>query len=102
MGNWLGLVALSLAVYDHTHSAGSVAALLFAWQALPAFAVPFVVARVEAAKRHPEPSGLYLFEAVVTGGLVLAVWQFSLAAVLVLAMLDGAAALAANSLLRAA
>jgi len=102
LGSWLGLVALSLAVFDHTHSALSVAALLFAWQALPAFVVPFVVARVEASKHHSEPSGLYFFEAVATAGLALAVWRFSLAAVLVLAALDGTAALAANALLRAA
>lgn len=102
LGSWLGLVALSLAVFDHTHSALSVAALLFAWQALPAFVVPVVVARVEASKRHSEPSGLYFFEAVVTAGLAFAVWHFSLAAVLVLAAFDGTAALAANSLLRAA
>ena len=102
LGNWLGLVALSLAVFDHTHSALTVAALLFAWQALPAFVVPFVVARVEASKHHSEPSGLYFFEAIVTAGLALAVWRFSLAAVLVLAALDGTATLAANALLRAA
>ena len=40
LGTWFGLVALSLAVFDHTHSALAVAALLFAGQALPAFVVP--------------------------------------------------------------
>ena len=29
LGSWVGLVALSLAVFDHTHSALAVAALLF-------------------------------------------------------------------------
>jgi len=102
LGSWLGLVALSLAVFDHTHSALSVAGLLLAWQALPAFLVPAVVARVEASTRRSEPSGLYFFEGVVTAALALAVWRFSLAAVLVLAVLDGTAALAANALLRTA
>ena len=49
LGTWFGLVALSLAVFDHTHSALAVAALLFAGQALPAFVVPALVARVEAS-----------------------------------------------------
>src|SRR2546421_381459 len=47
LGTWLGTVALSLAVYDHTHSALAVAALLFAGQALPAFVVPALIARLE-------------------------------------------------------
>ena len=101
LGSWLGLVALSLAVFDHTHSALSVAGLLLAWQALPAFVVPAVVARAEASRRRSVLSALYLFEGVVTAGLAVAVWHFSLPAVLVLSVLDGTGALAANSLLRA-
>lgn len=101
LGNWIGLVALSLAVYDHTHDALAVAALLLAWQALPAFLVPAVVARVEATDRRGGLSALYALEAVATGGLALLVSHFSLPTVLVLALLDGTAALAANSLLRA-
>ena len=77
LGNWLGLVALSLAVFDHTHSALSVAALLFAWQALPAFVVPAVVARIEASKRRSGLSRVYFFEALVTAGLAALVWHFS-------------------------
>jgi hypothetical protein len=101
LGSWVGLVALSLAVFDHTHSALAVAALLFAWQALPAFVVPAVVARVEASARGSELSGLYFFEAVATTALAVLLWHFSLPAVLLLAALDGTAALAANALLRA-
>jgi len=101
LGSWVGLVALSLAVFDHTHSALAVAALLFAWQALPAFLVPAVVARVEASARRSELSGLYFFEAVATATLAVLLWHFWLPAVLLLAALDGTAALAANALLRA-
>src|SRR4029077_9769885 len=84
LGSWIGLVALSLAVFDHTHEALAVAALLLAWQALPAFLVPAVVARVEAADRRGGLSALYALEAVVTAGLALLVSHFSLAGVLVL------------------
>jgi MFS transporter len=101
LGNWIGLVALSLAVFDHTHEALAVAALLLAWQALPAFLVPALVARVEASDRRGGLSALYALEAVVTGGLALLLSHFSLPAVLVLALIDGTAALAANALLRA-
>jgi predicted MFS family arabinose efflux permease len=101
LGTWFGLVALSLAVFDHTHSALAVAALLMAWQALPAFIVPAVVARVEASQRGRELSGLYFFEAVTTVALAILLWHFWLPAVLLLAAIDGTAALAASALLRA-
>jgi MFS family permease len=101
LGTWIGLVALMVAVYDHTHSAPAVAALLFAWQALPAFVVPAVVARVEASRRRSELSALYVFEAVATAALAALLWSFWLPALLLLALLDGIAALAASALLRA-
>jgi len=101
LGTWFGLLALLLAVFDHTHSAIAVAALLFAGQALPAFVVPALVARVEASSRGGELSGLYFFEAVVTALLAVLLWHFWLPAVLLLVALDGTAALAASALLRA-
>jgi MFS family permease len=101
LGSWVGLVALSLAVFDHTHSAFAVAALLFAWQAVPALLTSAVVARVEASARRSELSGLYVFEAITTAALAILLWHFWLPAVLLLATLDGTAALAANALLRA-
>jgi predicted MFS family arabinose efflux permease len=102
LGSWMGLVALSLAVFDHTHSALAVSALLFAWQALPAFLVPPLVARVEASARRSELSALYFFEAAATAAIAILLGHFWLPGILVLALLDGTAALAANSLLRAA
>ena len=101
LGTWFGLVALMVAVFDHTHSALAVAALLLTWEALPAFVVPAVVARVEASRRRGELSGLYFFEAVTTAALAVLLFHFWLPAVLLLAALDGTAALAASALLRA-
>jgi Major Facilitator Superfamily len=101
LGTWVGLVALSLAVFDHTHNAFAVAALLFAWQAVPALLASVVVARVEASARHGGLSTLYVFEAVVTAALAVFLWHFWLPAILLLAALDGTAALAASALLRA-
>ncbi len=101
VGTWLGIVAMLVAVFDHTHSALAVSAFLLAGQALPAFIVPVIVARVEASKRRSELSGLYVFEAVVTALLAVLLWHFWLPGVLLLAALDGTAALTASALLRA-
>jgi predicted MFS family arabinose efflux permease len=100
LGGWFGLLALVLAVYDHTHSALAVSALMFGSLALPALVVPAVVAKVEASQRRRELSALYVFEALMTAGLAVLLWNFSLAAILVLVTLDGIAALAASALLR--
>lgn len=103
LGTWFGYVALSVAVFDHTHSALAVAALLVAGQVLSAFLVPAVVARIEMRGARGGLSGLYLIEALATAALALvALLHFSLPAVLVLVAIDGTAALAASALLRTA
>ncbi|MCW3031169.1 MAG: transporter [Solirubrobacterales bacterium] len=102
LGTWIGVVALSLAVFDHTHSAIAVGGLLIAGQVLPAFAVPIVVARVEASSRRGELTALYVFEGIVAAGLGVLLLNFWLPGVLLLAALDGTAALAASALLRTA
>jgi len=102
LGTFLGLIALLVVVYDHTHNALAISALLLAWQALPAFAVPPLVARVESSRRGLELSGLYFFEAVTTAAIALLVGHFWLPGLLFLAALDGTAALASGALLRAA
>jgi predicted MFS family arabinose efflux permease len=102
LGTWFGMIALMVAVFDRTHSALAVAGLLLAWQALPAFVVPGLVAKVEASARRSELSGLYFFEAAATSTLAILLWNFWLPAVLLVAALDGTASLAASALLRAA
>lgn len=100
LGTWIGTIALSVAVFDHTRSALAVAATLVAAQVLPAFAVPPLVAKVEASTRRRELSALYFFEAFATAALAFLLWHFWLPAVLLLVALDGTAALAASALLR--
>lgn len=102
LGTWFGFIALSIAVFDHTHSALAVAALLVIGQAIPALLTPALVARVEASSRRGTLSALYLFEAAATAALAaLLLWRFSLPAILLLVALDETAALAASALLRA-
>jgi Na+/melibiose symporter-like transporter len=100
LGSWFGLLALAVAVFDHTHSALAVAGLLLAGEALPAFLVMPVVARLES-NHGGEITGLYWFEAAVTAALAVLVGNFWLPAILVLVAVDGTAALAASALLRA-
>jgi len=100
LGTWIGTIAVSLAVFDHTHSALAVAATLVAAQVLPAFAVPALVAKIEASRSRRELSGLYFFEAATSVCLAVLLWHFWLPALLLLIALDGTAALAASALLR--
>ncbi|HEV2975440.1 MAG TPA: MFS transporter [Solirubrobacteraceae bacterium] len=102
VGTWFGFVALSVGVFDHTHSALAVAALLASGQVLPAFLVPAIVARVEASRGRGLLSALYAVEALATAALVVLLWNFWLPAILLLVAIDGTAALAASALLRAA
>jgi MFS transporter len=101
LGTWFGYVALSVAVFAHTHSALGVAALLVTGQALPAILVPGLVARIEASSRRSRLSALYAFETLATLALAVLLWHFWLPAILLLVALDGTAALAASALLRA-
>jgi MFS family permease len=99
LGTWFGTVALSVAVYDHTHSAVAVTALFVA-RFLPALAVPALVARVEASPRRGRLSVIYAIEGACAAALAGLVWHFWLPAILALVALDGAGALAASALLR--
>jgi MFS family permease len=99
LGTWFGTVALSVAVYDHTHSAVAVTALFLA-RFLPALAVPALVARVEASPRRGRLSAIYALEGLTAAGLAALIWQFWLPGILLLVALDGAGALTASSLLR--
>lgn len=100
LGTWFGTVALSLAVFDRTHSAIDVAAVLIAAQVVPAFVVPAVIARVEASRGRHELSALLYVEAVAIGAVAALLSHFWLPGVLLLVAVDGTAALAANALLR--
>lgn len=101
LGNWFGYIALSVAVYDHTHSAIAVAGLFIAARFLPALLVPALVARAEASPRRGELSRLYIAEGLTAAALAVLLWHFWLPAILILVAIDGTAGMAANALLRA-
>jgi MFS family permease len=101
LGDWMGLIALSVLVYDQTGSALATAALFIGTGFLPAMLAPVLVAKVELPSPRYALPVLYCAEAAVFAGLALLALNFSLVGVIVLAAIDGALMLAARSLTRA-
>jgi MFS family permease len=100
LGNWLGTVALAVAVFDHTRSALAVAGLFVSVGFLPAVFATAGVAWLESLGRRGILAALYCVQALTTGGLAVLVLHPVLAPILVLAAVDGVAALVAKALLR--
>ena len=101
MGDWLGLIALSVLVFDRTDSAMATAALFLGTGVIPALLTPVVVARLERPPPRFVLPTIYAGEAAAFLGLALLADNFSLAAVVAVAAIDGALALTAKTLTRA-
>jgi MFS family permease len=101
LGDWMGIIALSVLVFDHTESALATAALFLGTRFLPALIAPALVTQVEKPPPRLALPVIYCGEAAAFGGLALLAGDFSLAAVVALAAVDGALALAGRALTRA-
>lgn len=102
LGDWMGIVALSVLVFDQTGSALATAALFLGTRFLPALIAPVLVARVEGPPPRFTLPAIYCGEAAAFGALALLAGEdFFLAGVIVLAVVDGALALAGRALTRA-
>lgn len=102
LGDWMGIVALAVLVFDRTGSALATAALFLGTRFLPALLAPALVARLEQFSPRFALPLLYCGETAAFGGLALLAGEgFSLAAVIALATLDGTLALAGRALTRA-
>jgi MFS family permease len=101
LGDWMGIVALSVLVYDRTGSALATTVLFLGTGFLPAVLAPVIVVRAEQPPPRFVLPVLYAGEAAAFAGLALLASHFTLAGVFALAALDGALALAARSLTRA-
>jgi MFS family permease len=101
LGDWMGLVALSVLVFDQTGSALATAGLFLGTRFLPALLAPVIVARAELPPPRYALPVIYCGEAAAFGALALFAGDFSLAAVIVLATIDGALALTGRALTRA-
>ncbi len=102
LGDWMGIVALSVLIYDRTGSAMATALLFIGTRFLPAFLAPILVVRIERPPPRFALPVIYCGEAAAFAGLALfAGKDFALAAVIVLAAVDGVLALAGRALTRA-
>jgi MFS family permease len=101
-GNWIGEIALTLLVYDRTHSALATAGLFLALRFLPALVAPFLTVRVETLRARVVVTVLYVIEGFFFGGIAWLAHHFSLGAVLALGGLDGLLAITAKALTRSA
>ena len=101
LGNWLGEIALAVHVFDQTGSPMATAALFCGMQFLPALLGPPIVARLENLPARLTLPALYAAESAAFGVLALLAHEFVLAAVVVLAIVDGSIASAARALTRA-
>jgi MFS family permease len=101
LGDWMGIIALSVLVFEQTDSALATAALFIGTRFLPALLAPLLVTRMEQPPPRLALPVIYCGEAAAFGALALLADDFSLAAVIVLATVDGALALAGRSLTRA-
>ncbi|HYH60905.1 MAG TPA: MFS transporter [Solirubrobacterales bacterium] len=104
LGNWLGEIALAIVVFEVTGSPLAVAALFVAMQFVPALTTPLLVARIDAMSSRRALPLLYLGEAAAFCALAVLATDstFVLAAVFVIAAVDGTLATAARARTRAA
>lgn len=102
LGDWMGIVALSVLVFDRTGSAMATAGLFLGTRFLPALIAPVLVAKVEQPPPRFALPVIYCGEAAAFGALALLAGNgFFLAGVVVLAAIDGALALTGRALTRA-
>ncbi len=101
LGDWMGMVALSVLVFDRTGSALATAGLFVGTRFVPAVLAPVLVARAEQPPPRLVLPALYAGEAAAFAALALLAAHFSLAAVLAIGAIDGALALTGRSLTRA-
>lgn len=101
LGDWMGIIALSVLVFDRTGSALATAALFLGTRFLPALLAPILVAQAEKPPPRYALPVIYCGEAAAFGALAVLAGHFSLPVVIALAAVDGALALAGRALTRA-
>lgn len=95
-------VSLAYVIYRRTGSAVGATAFFLCAMFIPALLSPVVVARLDQRATRPVLSGLYAIEGALYLALAGATSSFSLAAVLILVLLDGTLGVSARALSRAA
>lgn len=101
LGDWMGIVALSVLVFDQTDSAFATMGLFLGTRFVPSLLGPLFVVRAERVPPRYALPIIYCGEAACFGGLAYLATNFSLAGVIAVATVDGALALTGRSLTRA-
>jgi MFS family permease len=101
LGDWMGIVALSVLVFERTGSVLATTLLFLGTGFLPALLAPLLVVRAESPPPRFALPVIYCGEAAAFGALALLASHFSLAAIVVIATVDGALALSGRALTRA-
>jgi MFS family permease len=101
LGDWMGIIALSVLVFEQTDSALATAGLFLGTRFLPALAAPILVTRGERPPPRFALPVIYCGEAAAFAALALLAGNFSLGTVILVAAVDGALALTGRSLTRA-
>jgi MFS family permease len=100
LGDWMGIIALSVLVFDSTDSALATAALFLGTRFVPALLAPILVTRAERPPPRFALPFIYCGEAAAFAGLALVASDFALGWVVLLAAVDGALALVGRALTR--
>jgi MFS family permease len=100
-GDWMGIVALSVLVFEQTDSALALTGVFLGTRFLPALLAPILVTRGERPPPRLALPVIYCGEAAAFAALALLAGNFSLAPVIAVATIDGALALTGRSLTRA-
>lgn len=98
----IGTVALAVLVYRRTGSAVGATAFFLCAQTIPGLISPIVVARIDQRPVRRVLPVLYAIEALAFAALAWVTTRFALAPTLVLALVDGVAAVSARAIARAA
>ena len=101
LGDWMGIVALSVLVLEQTDSALATTLLFLGNFFVPALLAPLLVVRVERPPPRFVLPAIYAGEAAAFGALALLAGHFSLTAIVIVATLDGVLALTSRTLTRA-
>jgi MFS family permease len=102
LGDFVGLVALSVLVYDRTGDPLATSGLFIAAEFAPALFAPILTARIDRYRPLRVLAALYAAEGILFAGLAGLADVFSLPAVYALVFLDGVLMLSARGISRSA
>ena len=101
LGDYAGILALAVLVYEKTGDALATSGLFIAAQFVPALFAPLLTARIDRAVPHRLLAALYAIEGVLFLALAGLSEQFSLPLILLIVAVDGTLMLTARGITRA-